>query len=138
LEACFFGNPSVFDQFQINFRRNHNVFIVDEKTYETIQKRKRSEALTMSESNSVLIGRKPVMNYVLACITFFHGGAKEVSVKARGKAISRAIDVVEVVRRRFLPDVKVARIGIGTDQLSPQDEGSGLTNVSTIEIVLER
>ena len=94
--------------------------------------------MTMSENNAVLIGRKPVMNYVLACITFFHGGAKEVSVKARGRAISRAIDVVEVVRRRFLPDVKVARIGIGTDQLSSQDEGNALTNVSTIEIVLER
>jgi DNA-binding protein Alba len=78
------------------------------------------------------------MNYVLACITFFHGGAKEVSIKARGRAISRAIDVAEVIRRRFLPDVKIARICIGTDQLSPQDEGSGLTNVSTIEIVLER
>jgi DNA-binding protein len=90
--------------------------------------------LTMSESNSVLIGRKPVMNYVLACITFFHGGAKEV----RGRAISRAIDVVEVVRRRFLPDVKVARIGIGTDQIAPREDNEGLTNVSTIEIVLER
>ncbi len=78
------------------------------------------------------------MNYVLACITFFHGGAKEVSVKARGRAITRAIDVVEVVRRRFLPDVKVARIGIGTDQISSQEETNGLTNVSTIEIVLER
>jgi DNA-binding protein Alba len=93
----------------------------------------------MPENNAVLIGKKPVMNYVLACITFFHGGAKEVSVKARGRAISRAIDVVEVVRRRFLPDVKVTRIGIGTDQISPREEGSsGLTNVSTIEIVIER
>jgi DNA-binding protein len=92
----------------------------------------------MSESNSVLIGRKPVMNYVLACITFFHGGAKEVSVKARGRAISRAIDVVEVVRRRFLPDVKVTSIGIGTDQISPREGGSGLSNVSTIEIILKR
>ena len=92
----------------------------------------------MPESNSVLIGRKPVMNYVLACITFFHCGAKEVSVKARGKAISRAIDVVEVVRRRFLPDVKVARIGIGTDQISPRERDNEQTNVSTIEIVLER
>jgi DNA-binding protein len=76
------------------------------------------------------------MNYVLACITVFHGGAKEVSVKARGRAISRAIDVVEVIRRRFLPDVKVANISIGTDQISPQ-EGSELTNVSTIEIILK-
>lgn len=94
--------------------------------------------MTMSESTSVLVGRKPVMNYVLACITSFHGGAKEVSIKARGRAISRAIDVVEVVRRRFLPDVKVARIGIGTDQISPREESNELTNVSTIEIVLER
>ena len=61
----------------------------------------------MSEANAVLIGKKPIMNYVLACITFFHGGAKEVKIKARGKAISRAIDVAEVVRRKFLPDVKV-------------------------------
>jgi DNA-binding protein len=92
----------------------------------------------MPENNAVLIGKKPVMNYVLACITVFHGGAKEVSVKARGRAISRAIDVVEVVRRRFLPDVKVTSIGIGTDQISPQEEGNGLTNVSTIEIILKR
>ena len=92
----------------------------------------------MSESNAVLIGKKPVMNYVLACITVFHGGAKEVTVKARGRAISRAIDVVEVIRRRFLPDVKIASIGIGTDQISPREEGSELTNVSTIEIILKR
>jgi DNA-binding protein len=91
----------------------------------------------MSENNAVLIGKKPVMNYVLACITLFHGGAKEVKVKARGRSISRAIDVVEVVRRRFLPDIKVSHIGIGTDQLSPREEGSSPTNVSTIEIALE-
>jgi DNA-binding protein Alba len=91
----------------------------------------------MSESNSVLIGHKPLMNYVLACITLFHGGAKEISIKARGKAICPAIDVAEVVRHKFLPNVKIKRVGIGTDQLSHVD-AEGLTNVSTIEIVLER
>jgi DNA-binding protein len=91
----------------------------------------------MSELNAVLIGRKPVMNYVLACITLFHGGAEEISVKARGKAISRAVDVVEIVRRRFLPDVKVGNIDIGTQQLQRVEE-SGSTNVSTIEITLTR
>jgi len=90
------------------------------------------------ESNAVLIGRKPVMNYVLACITLFHGGAKEINVKARGRAISRAVDVVEVVRRRFLPDVKVKNVGIGTEQLSPDEEGGQPTNVSTIEITLAK
>lgn len=93
----------------------------------------------MSENNSVLVGRKPVMNYVLACITLFHGGAKEVNVKARGRAISRAVDIVEIARRRFLPDVKVGNITIGTEQLQVGEEGNmSTTNVSTIEIVLTR
>ncbi|RJS76927.1 DNA-binding protein Alba [Candidatus Bathyarchaeota archaeon] len=92
----------------------------------------------MSENNSVLIGRKPVMNYVLACITLFHGGAKEVSIKARGRAISRAVDVVEIARRRFLPDVKVGNISIGTEQLQVGEGGESSTNVSTIEITLTR
>ena len=91
----------------------------------------------MTESSAVLIGKKPIMNYVLACITFFHGGAKEVSIKARGRSISRAIDVAEVVRHRFLPDVKIKSIGIGTDQFEPE-EGTSVTNVSTIEITLVR
>ena len=86
----------------------------------------------------MLVGTKPVMNYVLACITLFHGGAKEVNVKARGRSISRAIDVVEVVRRRFLPDVKVKSVGIGTDRFAPREEGNQQTNVSTIEITIER
>ena len=90
------------------------------------------------ESNAVLIGKKPIMNYVLACITFFHGGAKEVSIKARGRAISRAIDVAEVIRHRFLPDAKIKSITIGTDQLLPQEEGNSPTNVSTIDITLTR
>jgi DNA-binding protein len=92
----------------------------------------------VTESSAVLIGKKPIMNYVLACITFFHGGAKEVSIKARGRSISRAIDVAEVVRHRFLPDVKIKSIGIGTDQFEAQEEGSSSTNVSTIEITLIR
>lgn len=85
-----------------------------------------------------MIGRKPAMNYVLACITVFHGGAKEVNVKARGRAISRAVDVVEIVRRRFLPDVKIKAVDIGTQQLAPREEGGTPSNVSTIEITLAR
>ena len=109
--------------------------MVTEQIVHKTRKRQRSEAVKLSENNSVLIGRKPVMNYVLACITLFHGGAKEVNVKARGRAISRAVDVVEIARRRFLPDVKVGKISIGTQQL--QFEGSETsTNVSTIEISL--
>jgi archaea-specific DNA-binding protein len=92
-------------------------------------------------TNAVLIGKKPIMNYVLACITNFHAGATEVSIKARGRSICRAIDVAEVVRHRFLPDVKIKSIGIGTDQFLPMDSEEGAqggTNVSTIEIRLMR
>ncbi len=92
----------------------------------------------MADKNSVLIGRKPVMNYVLACLSLFHGGATEVSVKARGRAISRAVDVVEVTKRRFMPNLKIQNIGIGTDQLAPFDESGTASNISTIEITLAK
>jgi len=91
----------------------------------------------MAESNAVPVGRKPVMNYVLACITLFQGGTNEVVVKARGQAISRAIDVAEIMRRRFLTDLKVKDIKIGTEQITPAESGVP-TNVSTIEITLSR
>lgn len=50
------------------------------------------------EENVIFIGSKPVMNYVLAVVTQFNGGADHVSLKARGKAISRAVDTAEIVR----------------------------------------
>ena len=92
----------------------------------------------MAETNSVLIGKKPVMNYVLACLSLFHGGATKISVKARGRAISRAVDVVEVTRRRFMPDLKIQNIGIGTDKMAPFDEGASESNISIIEITLAK
>jgi len=90
------------------------------------------------DDNCVLIGRKPVMSYVLACLSLFHAGATEVSVKARGKAICRAVDVVEVTRRKFMPDLKVQEIGIGTELLAIAQDSDATSNVSTIEIVLAK
>ena len=98
----------------------------------------RSEAGKVAENNSVLIGKKPVMNYVLACISLFHGGANEITVKARGRAITRAVDVVEVTRNRFMPDLKVKKIGIGTEQFATSEEGAAPSNVSTIVITLTK
>ncbi len=116
-----------------------NVFIGLPNSLESLRRKKtRSEAVKLAENNSVLIGRKPVMNYVLACISLFHGGASEILVKARGRAISRAVDVAEVTRRRFMPDLKVKKIGIGTDQLSPTEGRDAPSNVSTIEITLAK
>ena len=91
----------------------------------------------MSRSNTVFIGRKPVLNYVLACMTLFKSGQEEIIIKARGRSISTAVDVVEVTRKRFMPDLKVADISIGTEELTSPDR-QGPTNVSTIEIKLHR
>jgi DNA-binding protein len=92
----------------------------------------------MSENDTIFVGRKPAMNYVLACITCFHGGAEEVIVKARGRAISRAVDVVEIVRRRFLPDMMVKNIDISTEQVPSYEEGGMPVNISSIEIKLSQ
>jgi len=83
--------------------------------------------------NVVFIGIKPVMNYVLAVITQVNQGVGDVTLKARGKAISRAVDVAEITRSRFLQNSVVKSISIGTEIMQGE---SGATNVSTIEIVL--
>ena len=91
----------------------------------------------MSRSNTVFIGRKPVLNYVLACMTMFKSGQEEVLVKARGRSISMAVDVVEVMRNRFMTDLNIGDITIGTEELTSPDRNQP-TNVSSIEIKLHR
>lgn len=88
----------------------------------------------MAEESQVMVGKKPVMNYVVACLTAFNSGAERVVVKARGRSISRAVDVVELLRRAFLKDLKIEKIEIGTQEMSSPDRPK--TNVSTIEILL--
>ena len=85
------------------------------------------------EGNVVFIGVKPVMNYVLAVITQINMGSGEVTLKARGKAISTAVDVAEITRNRFLKSLNVKNISIGTEELQAE---SGTINVSTMEITL--
>jgi DNA-binding protein len=83
--------------------------------------------------NTVFVGNKPVMNYVLAVVTQFNNGAEEVAIKARGKAISRAVDTAEISLNRFLTGVTKKEIIISTEII---DTDSGKTNVSSIEIIL--
>jgi DNA-binding protein len=87
--------------------------------------------------NVVLIGKKPIMNYVTACITFFNSGEKQVVVKARGRAISRAVDTIELLRRAFVKNLKINNINISTEELF-RAEGSEKSNVSAIEIIVAK
>ncbi len=90
----------------------------------------------MSESNTVYIGKKPTMNYVLAVVTQFNSGSGEVVVKARGRSISRAVDVAEIVRSRFVPGSRVKDVRITTEKLT--DEDGRAANVSSIEIFMAK
>jgi len=94
------------------------------------------ETVRKVEGNVVFMGKKPIMNYVIACLTFFNSGENEVSVKARGRAISRAVDTIELLRRSFVKDLGLLDIKLGTEEMtSPEGRRS---NVSTIEITVKK
>ncbi len=88
------------------------------------------------DERMIYIGKKELMSYVLAVVTQFNNNVPEVCLKARGKLISRAVDVAEIVRGRFLPDAKVKNISIATEELQSLD--GRMAKVSSIEITLSR
>ena len=89
------------------------------------------------DGSTVFIGQKPTMTYVFQVVTQLNAGAGPVTVKARGNAIGKAVDVVEVVRRRFLEgQVAVGPIAIDTERLVNREGRDA--NVSSIAIPLTR
>jgi len=87
-----------------------------------------------SDENIIFVGNKPPMSYVLAVVTQFNKGSDEVVIKARGRAISRAVDTAEIVRNRFVKDAEIKDINIDTESVTNEDGRS--SNVSSIEIYL--
>ncbi len=88
-----------------------------------------------TDENVIYIGKKPPMSYVLAVITQFNqNGSSGVILKARGRSISTAVDTAEIVRNRFMKDVKIQDIKIGTESVTNEEGRS--SNVSSIEIDL--
>jgi len=90
----------------------------------------------MSELNLVRIGKKPIMNYVTACVTLFNSGNGDIMVRARGQAIEKAIDTVQMLRRGFLKDLLIKKINLGSEDVTRFDGSRG--NISIIEIILSR
>lgn len=76
------------------------------------------------------------MNYVTACVTLFNSGNGEVMVRARGQAIEKAIDTVQMLRHSFLKNVLVKNIALGSEDVTRYDGTRG--NISTIEILLSQ
>jgi len=86
--------------------------------------------------DTIFIGKKPIMAYATAVMMHFQSGSKVLTIRARGRAISTAVDVVEVVRRRFFAGkLSVKEIAIGTQVIG---EGGDTRNVSTIDIKIEK
>jgi DNA-binding protein len=88
-----------------------------------------------TESNIIFVGNKPPMNYVTAIMALLNSGSfTEVLIKARGNAISRAVDAAEITRNRFMTNLEVKKIDIGTEAVTNEDGRK--SNVSSIEICL--
>ena len=92
--------------------------------------------MSMAEQNLVRVGRKPIMNYVTACVTLFNSGNDEVMVRARGRTIEKAIDIVQMLKRGFLKNVTIMSIDVGSENVKRVDGTRG--NISVIEITLAR
>ncbi|MEM3703629.1 MAG: DNA-binding protein Alba [Candidatus Bathyarchaeia archaeon] len=94
----------------------------------------------MTENEDViLVGNKPPMAYVLAIITSLSASnAKEITLKARGRAITTAVDVAEITRRRFLKDLQITKVSIGTAEMPLREGENRARMVSTIEITLAK
>lgn len=90
----------------------------------------------MAEENTVYIGKKATMNYVLAVVSQINAGCDKICIKARGRAISRAVDVAEIVRNRFVQTLAYKEVRIATEQMPGPDGASA--NVSSIEIYMEK
>jgi DNA-binding protein len=100
---------------------------------------KRSRDRMAKDQDVIFVGNKPPMSYVLALITAFSAGnTKDVTIKARGQAITTAVDVAEIARTRFIKDLKVKSIDIGTVEMPPREGENRSRMVSTIEIAVSK
>jgi len=101
--------------------------------------KKKTEKPVEKNPEVIFIGNKPPMSYVMAVITVMSSGTiNEIMLKARGKAITTAVDVAEITTNRFMKDLKVTAIGIGTEEMPPREGDNRSRMVSTMEIKLTK
>ena len=103
----------------------------DTRQYKKIQKR--------TEENIIFVGGKPFMNYVTGVVMqFTTNDAPEVTIKSRGKFISKAVDIAEVTRKGFLKNQKISIKEIKIDSEEFENKEGKKINVSTLDIVLKK
>src|SRR5947209_17454631 len=82
----------------------------------------------------VRIGKKPIMNYVVACMTLLNTGVADVMVRGRGQSITQAAEVVDMLRRAFMKNIRIHSVDIGTEEVQ-RDDGS-TASLAMIEIIV--
>ena len=97
------------------------------------EKEKEKGKRESGQENAVFVGRRPTMNYVMAVMMVLNKG-EDCTVKARGRAISHAVDICEILKNRFLKGAEYKDIRISTEQLKSEDGREN--NVSSMEIVV--
>lgn len=102
---------------------------------QTQEKNDEEHSTNQRPGNVVYIGQKMVMGYVYAVLTQFNNGAKEVTIKARGRVISKAVDVEQIVKNKFkFNNIRTESISTSTESVTSEDGST--SNVSAIEIKL--
>jgi len=104
-----------------------------------VEPKKTTKKPVEKKPDVVFVGNKPPMSYVMAVMTALSSGAiTEITLKARGRAITTAVDVAEITSNRFMKDLAVTSVGIGTEEMPAREGENRSRNVSIIEIKLAK
>lgn len=81
---------------------------------------------------TILVGNKPIMRYIITALTILNRGSEKLIIKARGRAISKAVSIAEILRKKMLPrKLEIANIEIKTEKVGTENR-----DISAIEIIL--
>ncbi len=100
------------------------------------QNRSSHSSETRPPLDTIYVGKKPPMTYVLAVVTQLNQGSNHVNLKARGRAISSAVDISQIVKHKFIPDLKITLGDVTTEDLASED--GSMRRVSSLTLVLSK
>ncbi|MCG3225635.1 MAG: RNA-binding protein [Candidatus Heimdallarchaeota archaeon] len=112
----------------------------EEEVVEKVKEKKKPapQARTEEQRQIIYIGKKNTISYVLVAVTILNKH-DSCNIQARGRQISKAVDVAEIARRKFLQDmVEVSTVNIGSEDIASDVEGMPPKTVSTVEIILKK
>ncbi len=88
------------------------------------------------DGNVVFVGKKEPMSYVLTLVGRFNAGASSLELKARGRTISKAVDVTQILKNRFMPDLRIGNVLLATEQV--ENEDGSKSRVSSMTVTLSK